>query len=240
MVNKLRAEKVLPSIETLCQRIDDRFATRGLSKVCHEFHSVALETENHIDWIKKPILWLRVFNTLLIGIVITLIVNALLRFDGGFVGLALVDLIGIIEAGINDIVFLGVGIFFLVSIENRIKRSQALKALNDLRVFAHVIDMHQLTKEPLRVKDSDEAQDTEHSPKRELTAFELTRYLDYCSEMLSLIGKISALYAQAFDDEVVLAAVNEIEALTNSLARKVWQKIMIIHQLHPEMLNINK
>jgi hypothetical protein len=237
MVDKLRAEKVLPSIETLCQRIDDRFPTRGLAKVCHEFHKVALETENHISWIKRPILWLRVFNTLLIGIVITLVLNALLRFEGGFVGLALVDLIGLIEAGINDMVFLGVGIFFLVSIENRIKRSQALKALNDLRVFAHVIDMHQLTKEPLRVKDSDETQDTEHSPKRELTAFELTRYLDYCSEMLSLIGKISALYAQAFEDEVVLAAVNEIEALTNSLARKVWQKIMIIHQLHPEMLN---
>lgn len=49
--------------------------------------------------------------------------------------------------------------------------------------------------------------------------------------MLSLIGKVAALYAQDFDDQVALAAVNEIETLATGLSRKIWQKIMIIHQL---------
>ena len=55
------------------------------------------------------------------------------------------------------------------------------------------------------------------------------KYLDYCSEMLSLIGKLAALYVQKFDDPVALAAVNEVEDLTTSLSRKIWQKIMIIN-----------
>jgi hypothetical protein len=56
----------------------------------------------------------------------------------------------------------------------------------------------------------------------------LIRYLDYCSEMLSLTGKIAALYAQNFRDAVVLSAVNELENLTTGLSRKIWQKIMIV------------
>ena len=47
--------------------------------------------------------------------------------------------------------------------------------------------------------------------------------------MLSLIGKLAALYVQKFDDPVALAAVNEVEDLTTSLSRKIWQKIMIIN-----------
>jgi poly-beta-hydroxyalkanoate depolymerase len=64
-----------------------------------------------------------------------------------------------------------------------------------------------------------------------MSAYELTRYLDYCSEMLSLAGKVAALYAQNFPDAVVLAAVNEVETLTTGLSRKIWQKIMILNKL---------
>jgi hypothetical protein len=53
----------------------------------------------------------------------------------------------------------------------------------------------------------------------------MCRYLDYCSEMLALVGKIAALYAPRIDDPVALAAVDGIESLTTNLSRKVWQKI---------------
>ena len=57
---------------------------------------------------------------------------------------------------------------------------------------------------------------------------ELERYLDYCSEMLSLTGKLAALYAQAVNDSVVASAVNDIENLATNLSRKIWQKIMLL------------
>ena len=64
-----------------------------------------------------------------------------------------------------------------------------------------------------------------------MTAFELTRYLTYCSEMLSLVGKIAALYVQGFQDAIVLEAVNDVETLTTGLSQKIWQKILILHRL---------
>ena len=63
-----------------------------------------------------------------------------------------------------------------------------------------------------------------------MTRFELRRYFDYCSEMLSLTGKIAAVYVQEFNDMVVLASVNEVETLCTGLSRKIWQKLSILHE----------
>ena len=135
--------------------------------------------------------------------------------------------IAVLESGLNDLVMLSLGIFFLVTFETRIKRKRALEAIHELRSIAHVIDMHQLTKDPDR-QVRGEGEDTEHSPKSELTTFELRRYLDYCAEMLSLTGKVATLYLRDFEDGEAIAAVNEIEDLTTGLSRKIWQKIMIL------------
>jgi hypothetical protein len=112
-------------------------------------------------------------------------------------------------------------------LERRIKRTRALEALHELRVIAHVIDMHQLQKDPDRA--AARVPDTSASPKDQLTPGELARYLDYCSELLSLTGKVAALYMQEMTDSATLAAANEIEALTSGLSRKIWQKLMILH-----------
>jgi len=138
------------------------------------------------------------------------------------------DFVQAIDAGINDIVFIGIAIFFLVTLEGRMKRRRALKAIHELRALAHIIDMHQLTKDPEVILSGGPA--TKSSPKRAMTTFEMSRYLDYSSEMLSLIGKVAALYAQRFNDPVALSAVDEIEDLTNGLSRKIWQKIMLVNQ----------
>lgn len=61
-----------------------------------------------------------------------------------------------------------------------------------------------------------------------MTSFELSRYLHYASEMLSLIGKIAALYVQHFDDAIALEAVDDIEDLSTGLSRKIWQKIAML------------
>ena len=52
---------------------------------------------------------------------------------------------------IEKLILIGAGIFFLVSAETRIKRRRVLSSLHKLRVFAHIIDMHQLHKDPERV-----------------------------------------------------------------------------------------
>ena len=61
-----------------------------------------------------------------------------------------------------------------------------------------------------------------------MTPFQLSRYSNYFSEMLSLTGKIAAVYIQRFDDSVAIAAVNEIEDFTTGLSRKIWQKVLLL------------
>jgi hypothetical protein len=99
--------------------------------------------------------------------------------------------------------------------------------LHRLRSLAHIVDMHQLTKDPGHALR--EIEPTASSPERPLSAEQLIRYLDYCSELLSLISKLAALQAQHLQDSVVLEAVNEIESLTSDLSRKIWQKITILN-----------
>jgi hypothetical protein len=64
-----------------------------------------------------------------------------------------------------------------------------------------------------------------------MSELELSRYLDYCAEMLALIAKLAALYAGRVQDPAVIAAVSEVEELTSDLGRKIWQKIMITSRL---------
>jgi hypothetical protein len=132
------------------------------------------------------------------------------------------------ESLINDLIFLGIAIFFLVSLETRAKRRRALGALHRLRSMAHIVDMHQLTKDPDRIRSPQS--DTASSPERHLSPAELGRYLDYCSELLSVISKLAALHAQQFNDSVTLAAVNEVETLCTGLSNKIWQKITLIER----------
>ena len=78
---------------------------------------------------------------------------------------------------------LAAAVFFLVTAETRVKRRRALAAIHELRSLAHVIDMHQLTKDPDRLIFS--GGDTVSSPTNDMGMFEMSRYLDYCVEMLS-------------------------------------------------------
>ena len=149
-------------------------------------------------------------------------------------GAGIVDIVTLMEAGLNDVVLIGAAIFFLLSFETRYKRQRALKAIHELRSIAHVIDMHQLTKDPHRIMKNAHYSNTGMSPKLEMTQFMLRRYLDYCSEMLSLVGKIAAVYVQEFDDGVAMASASELEALTTGLSGKIWQKIAILHTVQIE------
>lgn len=226
----LDVDKVIETIHHLHMRIEDRFPNSGLSKVCTELEDLAEETRQKIKWISTPKLWIRLGVGSLIAIMIAILLYTVSTFRLASGEFTVGDLVQISEAGINDIVLIGAAIYFLVSIELRVKRGRAMKILHELRSIAHVIDMHQLTKDPSRHT----SQNTAHSPKNNLTGIRLTRYLDYCSEMLSITSKVGALYAQAIDDQVVLQTVNEIEDLTTGLSQKIWQKIMVIKELAPD------
>ena len=229
------SEKIITTIERLKARIEERFPESGLRNVCGQLCEVAGHMKQRSEWIARPVHWLRILTWIVCILIVVGTVAAICTI--GLTGdeleqqsTSLTDFVTLLEAGINDVVLIGAAIFFLLSFETRYKRSRALKALHELRSIAHVIDMHQLTKDPHRVSTpgSSVFVPGRMSPKLNMTKFELRRYLDYCSEMLSLTGKIAAVYNQAFDDGVATAAASELESLTTGLSSKIWQKILIL------------
>ncbi|MGH7519848.1 MAG: hypothetical protein ACREMI_01075 [Gemmatimonadales bacterium] len=222
----LDAGEIVATIERLGRRIEERFPGSGLGQVCGQLLATARLGSERAAAIARPIRSLRMATAalaimLVVGIIL---VVTTLRPRMGDVDLG--QFMQGLEASLNAPVLIGAAIFFLVTVETRIKRRRAIRALHELRAIAHIIDMHQLTKDPERATGQESM--TESSPHRPLSKIELGRYLDYCSEMLSLTGKVAALYVQGFDDGVALQAVNEIEDLTTGLSQKVWQKMMIL------------
>ena len=224
----LEPNRIIETIERLARRIDERFPGSGLSNLGQQLHLIATETKDNLDEIERPIWTLRIATGFVACVVLfglgAAIYGLAMALPGGEV--SAVDAVQLVESGIQDIVFAGFAVVFLVTAEDRRKRRRALGFLRELRAVAHIVDMHQLTKDPDQLIDA--VRSTDSSPERTLTRDELGRYLDYCTEMLSLTSKLAALYAARFSDSVVLQAVDEVETLTTALASKMWQKIMML------------
>ena len=225
---QLRTDCIIDTVVKLHQRLEKRFPEASLTKLCDDLVTVSRLAQQRADEFRNPLIGLRLLSTIfVIGILIgTGAVITALQNDTA--ELELIEFIQVLEAGINDVVLIGAAIFFVVTLEVRAKRNRALEAIHELRSIAHIIDMHQLTKDPLYVVTEGKVHSRDSN--RPMTPFELSRYLDYCSEMLSLCGKVAAVYVQEFSDSVVIAAVNEIEDLTTGLSRKIWQKVLILEQ----------
>ena len=222
-------ERVIATARTLHDRIKERFPERGLVNVSEQVVKVAEACAAKAQWVGRPVPLLRACVIIITALLLVFSFGVIAKIAGN-VRLSVPDLGGLlqmVEAGINDVILVSAALYFIWSIERRWKRSRSLADLNELRAIAHIIDMHQLTKDPERIVHS--GIDTRSSPQPELDHFQLSRYLDYCSEMLSLLSKVAAQYPQHIDDSVVLGAVDEIENLTAGLSRKIWQKIMILN-----------
>lgn len=223
MYQSLDPVRILETLERLRDRIDARFPNYGIGRVCRELIDTARHTTEKAARLAAPNWPLRTAVGLIIvvGVWAQFEAAELLHLEDVETNIGLLQSL---EAAVNLLILFGGAAWFLMTLEERFKRQRALDALHQLRSMAHVIDMHQLTKDPTALLQ-------ERAPPRQMTKFQLTRYLDYCAEMLSLIGKLAALYADRVRDPVVIEAVTEIENLTTGLARKIWQKITLIGEI---------
>ena len=230
MFRSLDAARIAETAERLGRRITERFPDSGLSGVAESLRTEVLVAGETARWLAKP-QWLvrAIALSTIVGMLALVILTAWLLRGGVELFSSVADFLQGLDSAVNEFILIGAASYFLVGWETRRKRRRALRALHALRSLAHIIDMHQLTKDPERLLTPEKS--TPSSPARTFTAFELARYLDYCSEMLSVISKAAALYVQNFDDPVTLAAVNDVEQLTGSLSQKLWLKIDILERM---------
>ncbi|MAQ18677.1 MAG: hypothetical protein CMN30_28265 [Sandaracinus sp.] len=226
---RLDPNKILETAERLERRIRERFPDSGLSRVCRQLVELSAHAKQTCALIRQPNTLVRYASWGFVALMILASVAALILAlvageDEG--GLSWAEAIQVAEAGINDVLLLGAAGWFIASYEVRRKRGRIVHALHELRTLAHLIDVHQLSKTPGMI--GQEETHTESSPQRILTRFQMGRYLDYCTEMLALNGKIAALYGDGFDDAEALQAITEVEELCIGLQQKVWQKMILL------------
>ncbi|MDB5391659.1 MAG: putative rane associated protein [Planctomycetaceae bacterium] len=227
----LDPERIIETSAQLQRRIAERFPASGLSRLAAELNQVARESALRAEEFNRPNIPLRIGIGVLVCAIIAFLITSI--FSAGHTENLYSDLINFVqflEAAISGSVFIGAAILFLVTLEMRMKRARALRDIREFRAIAHIVDMHQLTKDPELLF---RGPSTPSSPVRAMSPFQLSRYLDYCIELLAVTGKVGALYVQNFPDSEALAAVEQVETLTTGLSRSIWQKMMILDQLPP-------
>lgn len=225
----LQPNMVVGTVELLERRITERFPDSSLRQVAAELTIMAREAADRAQHISRPNIPLRVVQWFLVICGLGLVTWFARKVERSKEIFNLADFAQTMDGLISCLAAIGAVSLFVFSWELRFKRRLALNALHELRSMAHIVDMHQLTKDPEPLLLGGPS--TPSSPERKLTPFELGRYLDYSSEMLSMISKTAAIYVQEFPDAVALDAVDEITSLTNGLTRNIWQKIMLLDRM---------
>ena len=223
--SELDAAHILNTLDEIEERIVAYFPESGLGSVSKELHEVGQAIVRLVAKLRQPIWTLRVLTMLgivgLIAIAVWVFYMATAISPTGQDGL--METIQAIESATNELIFLTIGIIFFATLESRLKRRAALDSLHRLRSFAHVVDMHQLSKDPNDIFEQPGTADNRFDAPEHLV-----RYLDFCTDLLSINSKLAALHVQYFQDNQVLNSVSEVEILSHELSRKIWQKIMII------------
>jgi hypothetical protein len=217
----LREDRLVETAERLGQKVATSFPKSGLVRVSAEVVELTREALAQAERISRPAWWLR--GVLLLLAVLGVVVAVWLAFSNpNPVSWAF----NLLDATRGSAIYLTAIVIFFYTLETRLKRYRALEAVHQLRAMAHIIDMHQLDKDP----ELSASPDARLDPKL-LTPEQMTRYLVCCTELLSLLSKLGQLYIQGFPDSQAMSAVDQFEALATGLSQKIWQKLMIFDQL---------
>lgn len=224
----LDPEKLVAAACKLADKVNHSFPSSGLGALAREVSCLTRETIVRLTFIERPNWPLRIAVAVLVVLAVLgpLIFSAMLQFRETVGSLG--DFLEATDAGLQMVLLLGASIAFLVTLEGRIRRNRALAAIAEFRSMAHLVDMHQINKDPgidHRPAPSGADRRTVRSDAK------LVLYLDHASDLLALIGKLAAYYGQHLRDRVVLDAVNEIESLTTGMSANLWQKIQMTNQV---------
>jgi len=225
----LTHEYVGATAKRLVERVQDRFGEDDLTRIARQVSEVAGRSEKRISRALRVGFMIRVLTW-------PLVLGAVLGVASwiGSLGLTIRvkdagDLAQSLDSVFQLMLVLGAGVWFLLSIGTKVQRRSLLKALQELNALAQVIDLVQLDKDPDRLHFSTE-QRSAKSPTlgKANTAFLLSRYLDYCGELLSVLGKVACLYRERISDEVVLSRLGDFDRLTNQLRTNIGGKMGLI------------
>lgn len=149
MKRELREDKLLETVSKIQKQIAARFPASGLAVVAADVVQVTQEAMARARAIRSPNRWMQACLVLLgliaVGGVVAYVQS---RTDETTLWQRTWHFL---DEAKGSAAILTAATIFVVTSETRMKRKRALKAVHELRAIAHIIDMHQLVKDPDRL-----------------------------------------------------------------------------------------
>jgi hypothetical protein len=219
--HRLDPAKIILTAENLARRVSERLPKSTLAGLAADLAEIARLTDERARLARRPIHLIRGAGWLagalgvlglwyFVGRIQTHLINAHLEFG------TITDLFESADAGFNILVALAGALWFLVTMEARVKRKQALEHIGELLEFIQLIDVTQLYYTP-------ELYQSNFSPDSAQSKFDHT-YLLFCNEMLGLIGNLAPLYNRGNMDDSVWRATSDVVMLANAIQGRLFAK----------------
>src|SRR5262249_11760288 len=136
--HRLDPARIIETAEDLARRVSDKLPGRRLAGFAVELAQIARQTDGRAREARRPVLAIRLASALaaagsLLGLwYLASHIHA--RWEFGTVA----ELFEAADAGFNLLVVLAGALWFLITLEARIKRRKALESIEELREFIHV------------------------------------------------------------------------------------------------------
>jgi hypothetical protein len=210
--HRLDADKIIDTAKNLANDINLRLPGSNLAILARELAVLAVATEERGRQARRPFLAIRAVSALAISLVLLCLWYLARHIHARWELTTINNVFDALNAGFNLLVLLAGALWFCVTLEARIKRKEALGFIEQLREFAHVIDVTQLyyTRDLYRHR---------HGAGSGNPAIDET-YLLYCTQMLGVISNLAPLYSRGATGDSILRAVSEVEMLTMAIITK--------------------
>ena len=222
VTHRLDPARIIETAENLAQRIGQTLPGSSLSSLAVELAGIARATDQRARQASRPILAIRLASATAIGMGLLglwyLVDHIHARWEFG----TITELFEATDAGFNLLVILAGALWFLITLEARLKRKRALGSIEELREFIHVIDLTQLYYTPELYKPDD-------SNSQNAWGFDYT-YLLFCTQMIGVISNLAALYTRGAAGDSVLRAASDVEMLTNAVTTKLLSKVETVRR----------
>ena len=224
--HRLDASKIVETAKNLADDINTRLPGSSLAGLAEELTKVAVATRTRGRQARRPILAIRAFSALAIGLALVglwyLARHIHARWEFGTID----NVFDALNAGFNLLVLLAGALWFCVTLEARIKRKEALGFIEELREFAHVIDVTQLYYTPDLYRSRNGARPS--NPAIDET------YLLYCTQMLGVISNLAPLYTRGATGDSILRAASEVQMLAMAITTKHLAKAEAVRRMNNE------
>jgi hypothetical protein len=214
--HRLDPARIIEAAENLARGVGERMPESSLAGLSVVLVRIARESDERARKARRPNYAIRLASLLAVGAGLLglsfLMDHIHMRWKFG----TITEVIQSTDAGFNLLILLAGALWFFVTLEARIKRRRALISINELREFAHVIDLTQLYYTPDLYRSDPAA-------SRSSASLDYA-YLLFCTQMLAVISNLAPLYTRGAAGDSILRAVFEVEMLANAITAKLLSK----------------